>query len=256
MTCRMFIYTALSAMMVACTVKEDRSSCPCLLALDFADVDTTLVQMAEVSLTRRGTEVWSDTVDVSRRVGRYNTYVPRDVLHVRVWSGTGGFASRDGLSIPLGQDCPEIYMHNSYVETDGEYCHEEIDMHKGYCVMTVVVKGEDIFPLRMTVKGFVSGYSYEGLPHAGDFEYVLKDGDLNSGYQVVLPRQKDSSLLLMIDDEGESKAFAIGRYIIDSGYDWSSPDLEDVTVTVDYALTEIRLSIKGWESVYVYDMIM
>jgi hypothetical protein len=71
----------------------------------------------------------------------------------------------------------------------------------------------------------------------------------------VLPRQIDASLMLEVDDgKGGYKAFALGQYIVSSGYDWTAEDLEDITVTLDYALTEIRLVIGGWESVYEYEM--
>ena len=70
-----------------------------------------------------------------------------------------------------------------------------------------------------------------------------------------MPRQTDASLMLEVDDgKGNSKAFALGQYIVSSGYDWTSPDLDDVSVTLDYAMTEIRLVVGGWESVYRYDV--
>ena len=71
----------------------------------------------------------------------------------------------------------------------------------------------------------------------------------------MLPRQKDASLILEVEDaKGNSKIFALGQYIVASGYDWTLPDLDDVSVTLDYAMTEIRLVIGGWESVYRYDI--
>ena len=92
-------------------------------------------------------------------------------------------------------------------------------------------------------------------PLYGSFEFLLEDGGLEEGYKAVLPRQMDASLMLVIDDGGGSpQAFALGQYIVSSGYDWTAPDLEDITVTLDYALTEIRLIISGWDSVYEYEM--
>ena len=89
----------------------------------------------------------------------------------------------------------------------------------------------------------------------GDFEFLLNGVGADHGYVAVLPRQVDASLVLEIDDgKGNSKVFALGQYMIASGYDWNEPDLEDVTVTLDYALTELRLVVNGWESVYRYDV--
>lgn len=227
------------------------------MVLDFSLYDGMDSSLADLLITSHGEKIWEDTVDMAVYGQGYEAYVPRELLHVRVWSGTGGLASEAGLSIPLGKDCPRIYMHDSDVEAAGEDCHETVRLRKNHCVMRVTVAGDGGFPYRMTVRGNVAGYDATGNPLPGDFEYVLHDDGFEDGYHVVLPRQLDSSLLLEIDDgTGEYRSFAIGQYIVSSGYDWQSDDLEDVTVTIDYALTEIRLSIKGWESVYVYEMIM
>lgn len=241
----------------SCSVKESRYDCPCLIGLDFSGVDREIAGTARLMITAEGETVWADTMDMADLPAGYSAYVPRKWLHVRMWSGTDGLESEGGLHIPLGKDCPKVYMHDSDIRADGEECHERIMMRKNHCVMTVTVMGTSEFPFGMILKGNVSGYDASGNPLPGDFEYRLHDEDIESGYQAVIPRQADSSLMLEIDEgTGEYNSFAIGQYIVSSGYDWSAPDLEDVTVTIDYALTEIHLSIKGWESVYTYDMIL
>ena len=42
------------------------------------------------------------------------------------------------------------------------------------------------------------------------------------------------------------RTFALGSYISAAGYDWTDPDLEDLTLTVDISLTSVTLSSDLW----------
>lgn len=239
----------------ACSVKEDRTPCPCILDLDIKCPDEADADHVGLILESSEGIVWKDTVDVRRGGRGYQTPVPRGPLHLRAWTGDAGLVSDLGILIPLGQDCPRVYMHDSDVRTDGEYFHEDVVLRKNHCVMTLLTEGEGRISSELMLKGNVAGYDAQGRPVQGDFEFLLEDEESDDGYVAVLPRQKDASLKLEIDDgKGNRKTFALGRYIVASGYDWSALDLEDVTVTIDYALTEIRLVVSGWESVYRYDV--
>lgn len=239
----------------ACSVKDDRSACPCILELDFMAPDSVETGSVGLLLTSRDGYMMYDEVDVEKSGGRYSVPVPRTELHVRSWTGDEGLASEYGLLIPLGQDCPHVYMHDSDVSAEGETLHESVVLRKSHCVMTLMTAGEGRIASDVMVKGNVAGYDAFGQPLSGDFEYLLDSGGPGDAHVAVLPRQTDDSLMLEIDDgNGNGKAFALGHYIVSSGYDWTAPDLEDVTVVLDYALTEVRISVSGWEGVYKYDM--
>ena len=45
--------------------------------------------------------------------------------------------------------------------------------------------------------------------------------------------------------------FAIGEILAKNGYDWTSPDLADASLTIDYASTAITLTIGGGTPVQV-----
>ena len=239
----------------ACSVREDRIPCPCQLYLDFVGPDIDDGTFAGLMVTAMKGFVWKDTVDVVKVRNGYTVSVPRTLLHIRSWIGADSCASESGIVIPYGQDCPKVYMHDSDVKTTGEYIRETVTLRKNHCVLTLTTKGEGKLPSHIRLKGNVAGYDAEGQPLNGNFCCLLKEEGLENGYKAVLPRQTDASLLLEVDDgKGNSKAFALGQYIVSSGYDWTSPDLDDVSVTLDYAMTEIRLVVGGWESVYRYDV--
>lgn len=239
----------------ACSVKEDRGLCPCVLELEFAGSDTVSMRSVELMVTSGDGYALSDTVDVIMSGNRYSAPVPRADLHVRAWAGTGGMASEYGLLIPLGSACPQVYMHDSDVRAEGETVRESVFLRKNHCVVTLKTEGDVRLPSDVYVKGNVAGYDDKGAPLPGRFEVLLEDGSGDGVYEFVLPRQMDASLMMELEDgQGGYKAFALGHYIVSSGYDWNSPDLDDVTVVMDYALTEVRLTISGWEGVYRYEI--
>lgn len=241
-------------LLLSCSVKESRDSCPCLLVLDFRQCAGLVPSEADLLVESSGRTIWKDVVDLSGQ-SEYSVNVPRSVLHLRVWSHDDGLSTDEGLEIPLGQDCPEVYMHDVDVPTFEETVTDTVLMRKNHCVMHIKTVGGEDFPFDMKVTGNVSGYDRRGNPKRGRFECVPDQGE--DCFRVVLPRQTDDTLMLQLEGDGVTcRAFALGQYLLAGGYDWSSPDLEDVTVKVDYALTEIRVVVNGWESVYAYDVIM
>ena len=120
----MSVLLVLSAMAVLCTgcsIKEDRSLCPCALVLDFSNVEENIVESSEVHLRAADGFLYSDP-DAADGIsgggpsgsGRrtYSVRVPKTRVAVSVVSGAGSFYSADyGLRIPLGEECPPVHMY-------------------------------------------------------------------------------------------------------------------------------------------------
>ncbi len=244
-----------SAMLCAgCSVKENRDSCPCRLVLDFSEVDTSVVEFADLVMTADGGFVFTDELDSDDFRSGKTVDVPRGEVNVGVWSGTEDMLEDGGLVIPEGQDCPPVYFHTSIVEAYAETSYEKVHMRKNYCRMTINLNYMDVEPWKITVFGKVNGYLMDGTPSEGDFIYGLSSEE-NGSNVVLLPRQMDDSLAMDIDDgSGGPKRFALGGYIAESGYDWTTPDLEDITIDIDVAFTGITLVIQGWDKVYKFDI--
>ena len=127
-------------------------------------------------------------------------------------------------------------------------------MRKNYCSMTLNVRRDVKSSFRLAICGNVKGYESDGSPAPGDF-MVLLDSDGSDTFFVNLPRQLDESLLLEVDTGGKVvKKFPLGRYILESGYDWNAPDLEDMTVYMDYAHSRITISVEQWDKEYIFDI--
>ena len=241
-------------LVVACSVKEDREVCPCRLTLDFKGVDTTLVRRANILATSSEGIVFFDSVAVADFDKEYVRNVPHRAMKINVWGGTG---TDEDLQIPYGCECPHLYMHTFEPDLSGEECHEKILLKKNHCCLTVLLDGRDDMPYCLTFRGNVDGYGHDGRPSGGEFACVAYPAE-DGGSQVVVPRQKDSSLLLEVDDMKApfTKTFAIGEYLDAAGYDWTATELDDADVVIDYYLTGIKITFKGWDKEYSYDIIL
>ena len=249
--------TALVMLVMSCSVKEDRGDCPCRLVLDMGEVDTSVVKYAELVLTASDGFCMRDTLVKGDFDAGYLVEVPRGPVAVGVYCGALGCVDDEGnLEIDYGNECPYVYMHSSLVQAEGETVAETVGMRKNHCVVTLQVHSDTCFPFRMEAKGHVDGYDRDGMPSEGDFMYAMYADDAGV-CQFALPRQTDQSLVLEVyDDTDIIRSFALGEYVQASGYDWSEKNLKDITVSLDYALTRVVISVADWTEEYIFDVVI
>jgi hypothetical protein len=241
---------------VGCSVKEDRTVCPCVMSLDFSGLDTSVIQMVNVLAMSADGVVFSDCVMVDAFDDRYERKVPHGLLQVSLWCGDGGMAGKDCLlRIPYGVECPPVYLNSFVADTRAESYHRKVSLYKNHCRLTVEMPDRQALPYSLTFKGGVDGYDIDGSPSYGDFSCVAFPAQ-EGPTQVLLPRQTDSSLMLEVDDQApHGKIFAIGEYLAAGGYDWSAENLADVTVVLDYSMTVISISMAEWDKEEEYKVI-
>ena len=240
---------------VACSVKEDRGVCPCRLMLDFSENDTVLVRSVELLLSASEGFGIADTLQCQEFDEEYEVFVPCGNVNVLAWYGAEGCVTEeDGLRIPYGEDCPEVYMSFFNVEVLGEVFRSAVLLKKNHCRATLYVQSEEGFPYRLVVRGDVGGYDSDGAPSEGEFMCELDLNDDLAGW-VNLPRQRNDSLCLEVWEGDEMlKVFTLGRYISAVGYDWSADDLDDITLSLDYAHNVIGISIGEWDEEHHFNI--
>ena len=240
-----------------CSVKEVRDGCPCRLILDFSDTDTLAVRELHAYAVDEVGTVFGSKLSAKQFMPEYHLEVMRSRLLVNVCAGDEGmYVPGKGLSIPYGEDCPETYMYWREIDMAGEYVRDTVILCKNHCVLTLIIEKEDSPLYDMCLKGNVDGYGVDGLPSEGRFSYLLSGPGLKE-HRAVLPRQLDSSLMLEVNDGTEIiKCIALGELISAGGYDWNSPDLEDLTVHMDWASTDIVVTVQGWGWSYEYEIVI
>ncbi|MCQ2143059.1 MAG: hypothetical protein MJY56_03215 [Bacteroidales bacterium] len=241
----------------SCSIKEDRRECPCYLEVDLSELSAELSPEVFLSIEGEGGFSFSKTITPDEFGSLLTVKVPRTGVGVQAYYGAwaGEASGRADLSIPLGSECPPLYLHYSYVDTSEDVARDTVRLHKDYCLLDVTMLSSDgEFPFSVAVIGRVDGYEDDGRPHTGRFD-VRELPTIEGRFLVRIPRQNDNSLILEIyDDEGVLRRFALGEYIASSGYDWSAPDLRDIAVKVDYSKIAITVSVGSWSETFSYDI--
>ena len=224
----------------SCSVKENRAVCPCGLTLELAGMPVRPVVLGVAGEGYSWTEVvHADTVLV----------LPVPKGEVTVSAVGGALAEGDGsVRIPEGEEAPPLYLFHADVSTDAEQVVLPVLLHKRFCTLELTFKGPPGYapPFEAVVEGFYGGWAPDGSPAPGPFSRRLLPGsDGRAGLR--LPRQGDDSLLMhIVFSDQVVRTFALGTYIAAAGYDWSAPDLEDLTLTVDISLTSVTISSDLW----------
>ena len=172
----------LSLLPVSCSIKEDRSACPCLLRLDFSALSpedregTLLLGVRGAEEGNGGGFSYSGVVDLASVGDVYEVEVPRSGVWVNLWSESAADCiGESGLVIPFGADCPPVRMFSSFVETDCETTTATVSLLKNYCRLTVNFSEERTsFPFDIAVRSNVDGYGMDGEPHSGEFSHYMR----------------------------------------------------------------------------------
>ena len=207
--------------------------------------------------------------------GSYSYVVPKGDIDLAVAYSADGLAgelssSGKWIEIDEGRPCPSIWTCCEKVSARADRVTVPVRLHKNFCRIDIQVRdvdGEE-FPFKLRVRGNVNGYGLDGKPARGAFLCDAESAETEGsgtesevpgsgtasesavsghGYAVTVPRQTDDSLILeIVTGDGVAKSFAIGNYIASSGYDWTSADLKDICLEIDYARTVILFTIDKW----------
>ena len=252
-SCSLFLCLVLSA----CSVKEDRTSCPCTVRLVIAGFFKDGVVFGESAARvcrwqvagtegEPGVEGGAVLQEVPQTIA---LEVPRREAQVTVWLvEDAGDVTDGGLVIREGSACPELYFFSAGVDCRAEEAGVEVLFHQAFARLACVLKNASVLGGGgwYEVSGGVCGYGPGGEPLAGPFRCPLTVRRTAAGgvlAAAVLPRQRDAGLRLDVYSADRSilRSFAVGEYIAASGYDWTAPDLDDIYLEIDLASTAVRL---------------
>ncbi|MBQ9548494.1 MAG: hypothetical protein IJV01_04965 [Bacteroidales bacterium] len=237
----------------ACSVKEDRSACPCWLEVELRGGAERTV---EVSVWA-GSLVCSAEALLQEGQAREELEIPRGRLRVSAFSGVHGcLRSGEALSVPEGGEMDELYADASSLDARSDLAKTALSLHKQFVRLHMGIVGSDssASPFRIEVQGAVAGFSLSSLqPVPGAFRVSLTPV-IGTYHRVVLPRQRPGDVLnLVFYGHGDGPAAApravypLGERLEQLGFDWMAADLDDVYLDIDYAEAGITLRLLDWE---------
>ena len=241
-----------------CSVKEDRSGCPCRVCISLEDISERtclragIVPYGSVSLVDTVLAVCSDTSMVF--------FVPHCRLTADIISPPVALDSHGRYRIDYGSPCAPVYMFSSVITASGEYQGRSGRLCKNHSVISMRLLCDTPRcppPFSASLTGNICGYGPGGELLEGPFLCTGEPSGEDDALQAVIPRQKDASLMLEVTDaRGVSRRFALGQYINSAGCDWSAEDLEDYDITIDFASTAITAVNDLWtEPEYIRQVI-
>ena len=200
---------------VSCSVKEDRSVCPCYVTLDFASaVEAGLGDASLLVGNRSGLAV--EDVDISSLVdGTLEVAVPRGRTGFSAVFGEEGYARHDDTLRFDGTQTPgRLFVWSEYAPCDDDAYSCRVQPHKQFCAV----------------------YDAASL-----------------SYRLRIPRQKPGPLVLGLYDTSlpvriPLMLLDISRELETRGYDWGKPDLDDIRIVIDRQAVKFSVNIVGWTS--------
>jgi len=226
--------------------------CPCLLTLDLSGLDAdALLQAGYDSLC------WSVRSETLCEEGAWLLgelpaeqviEIPRgERASVLLLTGDGGLSDREGgLRIPEGEDCPPLLAFRAEIDASPPELAVPVVLHKRYACLEICLKDWGEEGSRYVLQGAVCGYQEDLSLRPGPFRVALVPDE--RGYCTIrVPAQSDASLILAVYRHGGlERVFGLGGYILDSGYDWNAPDLEDLSVEIDFYHAFVRIKRDLW----------
>lgn len=253
MKARFLILLPLLASAVSCSIKEDRTPCPCWL-----DIDVSLCSRQGETVSLRGWNstkpLFGETLYVADWPDVWETPVPKGVVHYTAYSGVRScMASGSTLLVPEGNQCDSLWAYRTSVICEGEDAFDRVNLHKQFATVTMKLTQEPDGVLSALITGPWAGMSLDDLGAVkGDYSYTA--GQNAEGLFVFrLPRQGDGSLVFeLLRDGHRYETFALGELIEKTGYDWNAQDLDDIFIGVDFYRGEISIGIGDWEEDAIY----
>ena len=245
------LFLATVVYIASCSIKEDRSGCPCVLNIDASDI-----RADEISIICSNTSQLLKTVLIPIETGPIlEINVPRG--HVNVATYTGNEFSKDQndtLVIPYGKEADCIYANACQINTDAETAYTRIALNKQFARISLEFanlpadwSGPDT---RLTVSGKTNGLSLNDLsPSEGEFKCDVAP-DNKGIFSFKVPRQKGNDLYCRIENEEQTSApIALGEILESIGFDWTKENLDDISLKLELPASLICVSIKEWDNV-------
>ena len=242
----------------SCSVKEDRTGCPCRLEITF-DKPSEITSPVCLSAWRTGLQdnqvLFRDMLRPDSCASVIEKTIPKGYLTINAVLGmTGNTSMTDGClcTLPYSQ-ADSLFCFNSDVAAFGETAGCHVSLHKEFSTVTVVFDpvpeefGNYSFKV---ISGWVGLDFSENRAMAGNFEYSPVPENDRISFRVT--RQGDDRMQLTVRrmNDGEYADFdiGIGEIISEMGYDWTMEDLLDINMKISLASGQVSICVGEWET--------
>lgn len=244
----------------ACSVKEVRDECP---------VYVTVLTDRFVRRDLDGGTLSFDSRDLEKREelsfralagAGYVQALSREYARVSVISGAENERFAEALMMtPYGHQAGRIWAYGESFSARADEYVVDAEPYKQYCLVQFLFDDGPLAPedyaWRFRIRADCNGMNIYTLePLEGEYCCPVGPDALGAWYGVI-PRQKRNTMLLEVFAPNEGGGIeGPTEYVIDLGarfeelgYDWTRPDLADVSVRVGFTAAGIFVEVEDWE---------
>ena len=236
---RFFVSAVLCAVLAGCSVKEDREACPCALALV---IDTGIADKDSGPIHLIIGDSISQELSFEDCKEEHFFNVRKGIVQVSACLG----CKSPCFEIDDGEEFPPVFSAYRSIDASSDVARDTLRLSKNYCMIDVSIFSSDNAAYDISLNSSVCGYGSTGEILLGDYcvEKTLSQGKCF----FIVPRQKDNSLKLILEaGENLKRNFPLGEYLDASGYDWTSVNLRDIEIVIDYADITLDPDVKIFE---------
>lgn len=248
---------------VSCSIKEDRSPCPCYLNLNVDQMvqkpdytEGIITVMTSDRIVEQSRVTLSDYEEVG-----YDVTVPRKTIHSMVAVGHDDlWWNSDTLLAAANLEWGPVMLAKETSICDGDDKFLNMDFHKEYCRINFILVGViDVegYPFDIRVRANSNALRMrDGMPVNGNYNAYASP--LNTGMHTVLvPRQKDDGMIVDILVHSETHEYTsedyvfsleLGKSLDKQGYRWDKQDLDDVYLNIDIVKATCSVLVVPWEN--------
>ena len=241
----------------SCSVKEDRSPCPCWLSVE----ETDAFRVSD----RRSLRIWNAdgellteelTQPAPSSVLEYT--VPKGTVTVSVCSVLATGREEDGKVLFVDNlQADTLWAHASAVDCRGESATDTVRMHRQFARVTLRPDRGSWSALdvsRLSVSTSCGGLDLRTLnPLDGSWGMAMGvTGESETVFFV--PRLRPAGRFsLTLDIRGDREERDLQAALRQTGYDWEKADLDDITLTFDGNFCVAAVTIEPWTDGTSYD---
>ena len=235
----------------ACSVKEERGDCPCLLNVHVLVPERDSLPAAFTLAAGRtdGTSYYAGGYIHKEGSRNVSLSVRKGIYYLGACTGSvaGGL---DGplLQLPPGRDAEHLFSGTDSVDCRGEKAADTLLLHKQFCRLKVIFKETGPAWIRHAkIEGHFNGLDlFHNEPVHGSFSCDMTPE--NPGvFSLCIPRQGDDGLQLSATGDFPGATWPLGEFLASARYNWRKEDLDDAVVTIDLSGIEVSIEIIPWK---------
>lgn len=247
-----FLLISTTALLLSCSVKEDRKECPCILEIKTSVTPETGV--VDIAGFDGNNQIVFDRFDRESCPKRYEREVRRCMLSLVGVLSDKEYEYSDGgriISIDNGLQADSLFAGVTRVDASGETASSTVSLHKQFSTVHIFHEQEREVSCdySMEVRGDCAGFDVLSLePVEGDFHYETSFPAEGTAFRIWRMTEDSSLWITIFETENHEvvKSFLLSRMMKDAGYDCVAQDLQDVDIYVNLISMNLSISITEW----------